>query len=65
MLVNKEKRYQLIGANYVCELAGGEIKLSEEHEGCKWVNVKELLESKEYPQWLKELVKTARLRSAF
>ncbi len=56
-ILKEELNLYLIGANYLCEFVSGDLRLSHEHKTAKWVNIKEILNNKEYPKWIQLLVK--------
>ena len=51
---------EIAGTDFLCILENfQEVKLSSEHTICKWLSEKEIMDSKEMPDWLKETVKLA------
>jgi len=51
--------FQLFGVNYLCELVGGEVKLSPEHNDANWYSYDEIVEGKKFPDWLINSIKKA------
>jgi|GEM_PF-5215450 len=43
---------------------GGDIKLSEEHNECRWQTVEQIVSNEEYRPWVKRFVETAATRIA-
>lgn len=50
--------FQLVGINFLCELAGGELKLSEEHDSTNWYTFSEITPDT-FPEWLVNTIKKA------
>ncbi|MDO8627492.1 MAG: NUDIX domain-containing protein, partial [Candidatus Diapherotrites archaeon] len=50
-------KVEIIGLAFVCEIAGGKLKLSDEHEEFKWLSFSEALKLKN--KKITELVKKA------
>lgn len=50
--------FQLVGINFLCELIGGEIKLSEEHDSYDWYSYGDII-SNTFPDWLVSTIKKA------
>jgi len=55
--------FQLFGVNYLCELLGGEIKLSEEHDSANWYSYDEIANGRNFPEWLVNTIKKAEVLS--
>lgn len=55
--------FQLFGVNYLCELLEGEIKLSEEHDSAMWSRYDELVNGKDFPEWLVNTIRKAEASS--
>jgi len=53
--------FQLVGINYLCQLLGGELKLSEEHNDSVWLSYDEVVKNSDLPGWLVETIKKANL----
>lgn len=51
--------FQLVGISYLCELIGGEFKLSEEHVDGFWISYNDVITQKDFPEWLVKSVKKA------
>ncbi len=51
----RDKRFQLIGINYLCKWKEGEVTLSEEHENYEWLTLSEIKEKSldDYEQYVK------------
>lgn len=50
--------FQLVGINFLCELLGGTITLSEEHDSANWYTYKEIVSGK-FPEWLVNTIEKA------
>ncbi|MBU4381347.1 NUDIX domain-containing protein [Candidatus Parcubacteria bacterium] len=53
----KNNSFQLTGINYLCSYSSGKVRLSAEHDSYKWVCVKDILTSGNYPEFLVGAVK--------
>lgn len=53
--------FQLFGVNYLCELLGGEVKLSGEHDSAEWYTYQEIINGKDFPEWLVTTIKKAKV----
>jgi 8-oxo-dGTP pyrophosphatase MutT (NUDIX family) len=47
------ERRETIGISFHCRAAGGEVKLSDEHEEARWVAVETARADAKYPEWLR------------
>lgn len=52
----KDEDFQLIGIDFLCELVGGQEKLSDEHEEIGWFSFDEIKKNKEIPSWLTKTI---------
>lgn len=48
----KDNNFQLTGIDFLCELIGGQEKLSDEHEEIGWFSLDEIKRNAEIPSWL-------------
>lgn len=58
--VIRPDKTQLIIITYLCNCLEEECLLSKEHTNCYWLNANEILQSRIYPEWIKDLVKRIR-----
>lgn len=55
----KNDMFQLTGIDFLSELVGGDLKLSDEHDSAIWMSLEEVVENDKLPDWLVKTIEKA------